>query len=185
MRLRRSHDAESAPSRSRSASRRRAGNRARVANLRQRRRDAHPHHELAIVDQRRHQIYNLDAAILLERRKPRQRANRRHSRARRFAVSRVVARDVDGALVAQLGHPGYGVRSYHVEVGFALECLREMRECAIVARLAEREHGLGFDEITRVALCDDIGQRRRRTRVAAEITERAHDRRAAPSDAPA
>src|SRR5271163_1641053 len=60
--------------------------RAWVADLGESGRNTHSHHELAIVDQRRHQIENLDAPVLLERRKSRQRADRGHASARRPAV---------------------------------------------------------------------------------------------------
>ena len=115
------------------------------------------------------------APVLLERRKSRQRADRCDAGARRLAVRRQFARDVDRALVAQLGHPGNGVRSDHVEIRVALQRFRQMGERALVARLAEREHGLRLDKVAGVAGGDDVGERGRRARVAAKIAERAHD----------
>src|SRR5208282_6342114 len=53
-----------------------------------------------------------------------------------------------------------------------------MGERAIVARLAEREDCLGLDKVALVAGGDDVGKRRRRSRIAAKITECAHHRTA-------
>ena len=75
------------PSRSRSASRRNAGNRARVANLGERGGYPHPHHELAIVGERSQPIEDFDAPVLLERRKSRERADRGHPGARPLTVA--------------------------------------------------------------------------------------------------
>src|SRR5208283_3651825 len=84
-------------------------------------------------------------------------------------------RDVDRALVAQLGHPGESVGAYYVEVGVALQRFGQMRERAIVAGFAQRKNSFGLDEVARVAGLDDVRQRGCRACVAAKISERAHD----------
>src|SRR5258707_14792985 len=75
-----------------------SGQRALVANLSKGGRDSHPHHEFAIVNQRRHEIENFNAPVILERRKSRQRPDRGHAGASRPAVRGGFASDVDCAL---------------------------------------------------------------------------------------
>src|SRR6185503_19871625 len=84
------------------------------------------------------------------------------------------------AVVAGFREPAIRVLADHVGVRVARRGLAQQLAGARVARLAEREARLGLDEVARVALLDDRGERATGVNVVDEVTDRARDRAASP-----
>src|SRR5580704_3265452 len=105
-----------------------------------------------------------------EFRKPRERADGRDSGARRLAIRGPLSSHFDTALITQLRHPAESVSANGIQVGIFLECLFEMRKCALVARFAQRISSLGLDEIAGVAFFQHASKRGRCFRVTTKFS---------------